>query len=80
MVAWPLFYVMLCVNCAIKEKLLCALFINRQVKFSNYLIRMFRYTYSINSNLNCVFRLYLLAEGRVAYFGSTSKAEKFFSR
>lgn len=26
------------------------------------------------------FRLYLLAEGRVAYFGSRAKAQEFFSR
>jgi hypothetical protein len=81
MEVWHLFYVMQCVNYAIKGKQLYVPFINHPVKSLSYLTRMFDYVYFllISNEMCFMFRLYLLAEGRVAYFGSRKKAEVFFS-
>jgi hypothetical protein len=78
MEAWHLLYVMQCVNYVIKVKQLYVQFINHQVKYFSYLIRKFDKCIICSYIFIC--RLYLLAEGRVAYFGSRKKAQEFFSR
>ena len=78
MEVWHLFYVMQCANYVIKVKQLYVPFINHQVKFFSYLIRKFYECFAFRYVF--LSRLYLLAEGRVAYFGSRTKAQEFFSR
>jgi hypothetical protein len=69
---------MQCANYVIKVKQLYVQFINHRVKFFSYLIRKFNECFAFSYGF--LYRLYLLAEGRVAYFGSRTKAQEFFSR